>query len=137
MTLVKSCVVNLSQTASGVVLQLYDTITVCNTDDKDSITNISLSNAVDHGPSADSVISGLTLTHGQCQTYNPLYTPTACVAGAVGTTNGRCMFSDTVSVSSIPKDEFGNNLPASAIPSAQVAQCAVCPNGACVAPPVP
>ncbi len=134
MTLTKSCVVNLSQTASGVVLQLYDTITVCNTDANDTITNINLSNNVDHGPSADSIVTGLTLTHGQCQTYNPTYTPTGCVGGTVSTVNGRCMFSDTVSVSSTPKDEFGNNIPASAIPAAQLAQCAVCPAGACVAP---
>jgi hypothetical protein len=133
MSLTKSCVVNLSQTASGVVLQLYDTIKVCNTDAKDTITNISLTNAVDHGPAADIIATGLTLAAGQCQTYNPTYTPTACVGGVVSGTSGRCLFSDTVSLSAVPKDEFGNPLTSPA-PSPQVAQCAVCPAGACIQP---
>jgi hypothetical protein len=132
MSLTKSCVVNLTQSASGVFLQLYDTITVCNTDTKDTITNISLSNNVTNGPSADSVVTGLTLTAGKCQTYSPVYTPTACVGGVDPSGGGRCKFQDTVSVSSTPKDEFGNSLPAGAIPASQTANCAVCSAGACL-----
>ena len=107
-----------------------DTITVCNTDDKDTITNISLTNAVDHGPAADSIVTGLTLTHNTCQVYSPTYAPTGCVGGIVSAVNGRCQFSDRVGLSSLPKDEFGN--PLSRPPAAQVATCAVCPAGACI-----
>jgi hypothetical protein len=143
LTLTKSCVVNLSQTSGGVVLQLADTITVCNTSTKDTISSISLSNTVDHGPSADvSFGQNLTLPAAttanptqNCATFTPTYTPDGCVGGVVSAINGRCNFSDTVSISSTPTDEFGNPVSTANIPAAQTAMCAVCPNGACVPPP--
>jgi len=136
LTLTKSCVVNLVAGPGGVVLQLADTITVCNTSqDGTQIKNISLSNAVSNAvPSPDAIVTGLTLNAGVCQPYTPTYTPTGCINSVINGANpnpGRCVFQDTVSVSSVPTDEFGTPLPANKIPGAQTAQCAVCPAGVC------
>jgi hypothetical protein len=141
MSLTKSCVVNLVAGSNGVVLQLADTITVCNTDTKDTINNISISNNVSNvSPATNSIATGLSLAAGKCQTYNPTYTPTGCVNSVLNGANsdpGRCLFQDTASVSSIPTDEFNNPLPPSAIPGAQTAMCHVCPNGVCTGAGIP
>jgi hypothetical protein len=142
MTLTKSCVVNLAPGGGGLLLQLADTITVCNTstDTTTSISNINITNSVSNGPSADSIASGLTLLPGQCKTYTPTYIPTGCVNSVLNGANpdpGRCLFTDTARISSIPKDEFGNSLPLNLIPGAQTASCHVCPFGVCTTQGVP
>jgi len=120
------------------VLQQADTITVCNTStDGTQIKNISLTNNVTNGPSSDPIASSLTLNAGQCQPYTKTYTPTACANSNTNTDPGRCLFQDTVSISSVPTDEFVTNLSSGAIPGSQTAQCHVCPNGVCTATNVP
>jgi|SRR5579863_32068 len=140
LTLTKSCAVNLVPGLSGVVLQLADTITVCNTDAKDSVKGINLTNTVSNvSPSSNSIPVG-TLTAGQCQTYTPTYTPTACVNSVLNGANadpGRCEFQDTVSIAApLPTDEFGNPV-STPLPGPQTAQCHVCPNGVCTGSGIP
>ncbi|MBI2688994.1 MAG: hypothetical protein HYX27_22050 [Acidobacteria bacterium] len=132
LSLTKSCVVNLvPQTGGGIVLEDATTMTVCNTsaDDK-PISNINLTNNVQMNPPAAgtdfSIVTGLTLGADECRTFNANYRPNSCVS-----TNGRCLFQDTVRISSIPKDVFGANLPPSAIPLPATAECRACPDGSC------
>jgi len=146
MTLTKSCVINLVPGGGGVVLQLADTITVCNTspDATTQIRNISLTNNVLlNGPGSgtdSSITSNLTLNAGQCQTYSPTYTPQSCVNSVINGANpdpGRCQFHDTVRISSTPTDTFGTPLSSSLIPLPAPADCHVCPNGQCTGVGVP
>jgi len=140
LTLTKSCAVNLVPGLSGVVLQLADTITVCNTDAKDSIRGINLTNTVSNVSPADNSIAVGTLTAGQCQTFSPKYTPTACVNSVLNGANpdpGRCLFQDTVTIAApLPTDEFGNPV-STPLPGPQTAQCHVCPNGVCTGSGIP
>jgi len=147
LSLNKSCTVGLVPTGSGVVLQLQDTITVCNvsTDTSTSISNISINNDLSAVglSSTNSIASSLSLPNAStcaagvacnCQTYKPNYTPTTCVGG-VTATGGRCFFDDTVSLSSVPTDEFGGSLSGAELPGSVQANgglgCSVCPGGAC------
>ena len=135
MSLAKSCEVNLVPGPGGVTLQLADTITVCNTSLKDSISNISISNTVANlNTVTPAVIIDLTLVAGECRTFKPAYTPNNCVNSVLNGANadpGRCVFSDVARLSSIPVNEFGS--PVGLLPAPVFASCTVCPNGVCAA----
>jgi hypothetical protein len=136
LSLTKSCVVNLVPGINGVVLQLADTITVCNTDTKDPVQNITIGNNVSNvNPASSTVVSGLTLNAGKCATYTPVYTPTGCVNGVDPAGGGRCMFQDTASISSVPTDEFGKAVPSINIPGPQTATCHSCTGSQCTTTP--
>ena len=135
LSLTKTCDVGLNSTSNGVVLALNDTIIICNKSADTAISNISLTNNVLlNGPGSGTdvpVDSNRTLAAGECKTFTPSYIPTSCDSGPATLDGGRCEFTDTVRVSSIPKDAFGNDVPPNVIPSPKQASCHVCPFGAC------
>jgi hypothetical protein len=158
--LYKSCAVGLVAGSSGVVLQLQDAIEVCNVspDTTTVISGITLNNNVAGFGATNAVGGTITLPPGtdpgdqttfiqtptptaapviptNCKLIQPVYTPTSCSAGGPTLTGGRCQFTDTVSINSVPTDEFGQNISASTIPGPVVANqgqgCNVCPYGSC------
>ncbi len=141
LTLDKVCSVGLNPTSNGVVLALNDTITVCNTSSDTAINNITLTNNVlltgvagqgtDYGLGTFSLPKQVEGSTANCVTFTPSYLPTQCDGGGPTLTGGRCEFSDTVRISSTPRDQFNRDVPAGAIPSPKGATCHVCPFGAC------
>jgi hypothetical protein len=142
LTLTKTCTVDLSPTNNGVVLVLHDVIEVKNTSTDTPISNITLTNNVLlNGPNSGTDVSvtggsNQTLAPGATLHLEPTYIPTNCSAGPPTLTGGRCQFNDTVRISSVPKDEFGHDVPSSAISGSPAGAnnsqgCSVCPFGAC------
>jgi hypothetical protein len=130
LSITKGCTVNIVPFNGALALQVDAEIRICNTVPVSQggvqVKGISLTDSVFGTLGTNLVLDAPSATQSGCLHFYPSMKPSTC-----SSTDGRCAFSDTATISSGVND-FGVVVPAP-VPATASATCRVCPLGACSA----